>query len=433
MSDTVQLILTGHLLPGFTEDSAAENLARIMRLDLGRARQLLQNAPTVIKQNLPHKDVESYIAGLNRAGVVAKTLPPARPPADPAAAPNQPVAAARASVPDARAAMPARDHVAMISLVPEPAAVAPIPGLEPLIAAAASATVAAPPVATPAPQPRQALALVDEIAVAAATTTCPSCGREQPKRTLCLGCGTDMPRMIAARETEAQAERLKAREPDIAANPYARNPGSQAAPPEEAWYETPSIFSLRSNGRLGRMRYLAYTMVVIVAAIPLLVGAVLVLNSLVLTAILSLAVWWLYVRQTILRLHDLNLSGYWITGASIAGYASHQFNPTLGMVVAGGITLGSFALCVVPGSKDGNEYGAPSEPPTTWITVVGGLGLILSLIMLPFLMKKENLRHRYEKTTASQSGADSADSADMDSDDEQESDHGTESNEAPAR
>ncbi|SMC27087.1 Uncharacterized membrane protein YhaH, DUF805 family [Andreprevotia lacus DSM 23236] len=464
MSDTVQLILTGHLLPGFSEDTAAENLARLMRLDLARARQLLQNAPTVIKQHLPHKDVESYTAGLNRAGVVVQTRPHAAAPANRSAAPApQPVTAAAA--PQAKpASSPAREGSSIISLVPEqpvapslpalapliaaapavsvrPAAAVtnaptPFPALEPLLAAEATATVLAPaPLAAPAPAARPALALVDDEPSVANTICCPACGREQAKRTLCLGCGADMPRMIAARETAEQEAKQRAQTPQpTTANPYARNAAASNSTEldDEEAYETPSIFSLSRQGRLGRMRYLAYTMVVVGAAIPALLIVILLLHSVMLTLAVCAVGWWLYVRQTILRLHDLGLSGYWIIGSSFAAGASYQASPTLGTIIAALVTLGSFALCVMPGSKGENDYGLPAEPPTTWVSVLGGIGLVISLISLPFMLKKENLRgrydrhHQYEQPAGVAGGTGQDDKGESDSD--SSSEHGQDSN-----
>ncbi|WP_432722477.1 hypothetical protein R0381_001655 [Jeongeupia wiesaeckerbachi] len=140
MHDPVRLVLTGELQPGFSAETATANLAKLLKIDVERARQLLDTAPKVIKPSVSRRELETYLAHLQRAGVVvrAEALTPPRPQAA------------------------ASDDLDIASLTVEPDA-------EPAIDNG---------------------------------ITCPACGRQQPPRTLCLGCGVDMPRFRAA-QTEA--------------------------------------------------------------------------------------------------------------------------------------------------------------------------------------------------------------------------------------
>lgn len=123
MSASYQLILTGNILPDTTPELAAENLARLMKLELAQAHALLQKAPTLIKREISQQQLDNYLQHFARAGLEVRAE--------------------------------------LLSAQPAPTALQ----LE-----------------TPA---------IEEI-------TCPKCARVQPKRTLCLDCGTDMPRMLAA-------------------------------------------------------------------------------------------------------------------------------------------------------------------------------------------------------------------------------------------
>ncbi|WP_028452589.1 nuclear transport factor 2 family protein [Chitinilyticum aquatile] len=123
MSAHYQLILTGNTLPGTAPELAAENLARLMKLELAQAHALLQKAPALIKREISQQQLDNYLQHFARAGLEVRAE--------------------------------------LLSAHPAPTALQ----LE-----------------TPA---------IEKI-------TCPKCARVQPKRTLCLGCGTDMPRMLAA-------------------------------------------------------------------------------------------------------------------------------------------------------------------------------------------------------------------------------------------
>jgi hypothetical protein len=157
MSDTFDLKLTGNTLPEQSREIAAKALASIMRITAEQALGLLSGRATVIKRNLDPDQVPRYLQAIEGAGVEVR--------------------AERVSAPKPVAA-------------PEPAAAAPL-----------------------------ALVRVQEEAdTSADTMRCPACGALQPIRTLCRECGTDMPRMLAAREDAGSAQTAAAR--STAANPF---------------------------------------------------------------------------------------------------------------------------------------------------------------------------------------------------------------------
>ncbi|MGI0117209.1 DUF805 domain-containing protein [Zooshikella sp. RANM57] len=155
--------------------------------------------------------------------------------------------------------------------------------------------------------------------------------------------------------------------------PY-KTPSTMDAAVEEVGTYSPKIFS--NNGRIGRIRYLAYSMLyqlilsivfALVSAlfaplamgwfgdIPLLVGAVIAL-AVIITV-------WVMVVPMRRRLHDMNCSGWW----SIFGFIP-LINFIFGLV-----------LLVVPGNKDKNRFGEKPEKNSILVVIVG---LILPLLII---------------------------------------------------
>ena len=116
------------------------------------------------------------------------------------------------------------------------------------------------------------------------------------------------------------------------------------------------------NGRIGRLRYLAYTtggsmiytLVISVLTVALGVGSTLLMGVNALTVIALIVFGFIC---SIKRCHDMNLSGWW----SLVGL----------------IPLIALIWVIVPGSKGENRFGPP-PPPNTW--GVRLLGIILPVI-----------------------------------------------------
>ncbi len=125
---------------------------------------------------------------------------------------------------------------------------------------------------------------------------------------------------------------------------------------------------LQMNGRIGRLRYLAYSV-----GLGLLLGAVLVALTFltggspaaliavqVLYVIGSLAVTVIVGRR---RLHDLGHSGW----------------PTIGLLIPLVNLFVALWIVFTPGKPDANEYGPPPGPNTTGIKVAA---LVLPVIAI---------------------------------------------------
>jgi uncharacterized membrane protein YhaH (DUF805 family) len=175
-------------------------------------------------------------------------------------------------------------------------------------------------------------------------------------------------------------------------NPY--------APPEAAVADVPlqdgaafqPVKVLGAKGRIGRMRYVAYLfgagfiMNVVMSVLGTILGVVTMFSVLdsgqspgamngppAAVIGMSIAFWviWLiicvlwtifYVRATMQRGHDLNLSG-WFTLLTFIPFVNLYW---------------AFA----PGSKGANRYGPPPEPNSTGVQVVFWIGIGLSVLAM---------------------------------------------------
>lgn len=135
-----QLIYRGELRSPLKPADVQDAVAQLFRIPPAQALALLQSSQVVLKKNLTAAELLPYFERLSQLGLVVTIEPMAEP-------------------------KPA---------VPEP-------------------------VSSQAPP-----ALKIEAAPVVETITCPKCSHVQPKRTLCLGCGVDMPRFAAAQIAERQ-------------------------------------------------------------------------------------------------------------------------------------------------------------------------------------------------------------------------------------
>ena len=423
MPETFHITLTGNALPGFSLDLAARGLASVMRIDQAQALKLLSAGETIVKRNVAADQVQRYIDAMARVGVEARAesaaallaatgLPQADAygPALNAAASNAPIKApwAPGRAPDLSLAAPQTD-------VPP---VVPVPFPRPIAGWAAtggdeSEAARGPRAATPwgsslpedlagctpvgdagsragaAPWLQSASLVEDssapQLAVAAVpaalalvgedhppsveTIDCPACGARQPKRNLCRECGADMPRILASREVQQ-----KSGDDSVYAPPRAivRDFIAEIG-------ETPRCLGFSLRGRIGRLRYLAYSLpgYVVTFISVLMVGA---LNgrggspsvgAVAGVVIIGLLGVFLSIRVVILRLHDLNRSAWWILLALVAAVSLPFLR--VGVLFIGGLYLvASLALVFWPGSRQSNDYGSPPGPNTLW-TVLGAL------------------------------------------------------------
>lgn len=340
MAQEVQLIFAGEVLDGFQAADVRRALGERLKLDEARLDKLFSGTRVIIKRGL--------------------TAPVA----------NQWVAQFRA--------MGARLHV-----LDEPLALHPVMAAPPAPAAPALAPAGPPglqlvplagdPHAAPAPAPIAAHATT-----ATEMITCPVCGEEQPKRILCRACAADMPRGIANKLADEEAERARRREEALARR--GARPGSEAgrrssgssgsasrfsADSYRVETDDEPLFGLSFEGRMGRMRYFLGWLLfvlgtvwggILTALMPgLFAGALVVLG-------LAFGVVW-SIRLMVLRLHDIGHSGWWVLAT---------FVPGLWVVV-------SIVLLLWPGSSDDNEYGAPPSQDGAKAAVVVLVALSLTV------------------------------------------------------
>jgi uncharacterized membrane protein YhaH (DUF805 family) len=330
MADTYRIVLTGNALPQANPGDAARSLAALLRLTEAGAANLLTGRETIVKRGLPGEQIDRYVAAIEKAGAAVRVVPE--------------------SAPVGAAAVPAVPSVSAAPAAPVSVTVAPVAPL--------SAAVP--------------LALVEE------TMKCPACGAEQPKRTLCRECGVDMPRMLAAQE-----EARRAPPPPPQASPYAA-PRSQVrdALPSGEESETPAAMSFSFQGRIGRVRYLAYGLP---AYLPMLVAALIGGGLMALTrnpaamfvplGLAGLVTLWLALRVLVLRLHDLNRSGWTALVFLLPVPVAVTGSPVAIMAAFVIIGLMALALTFWPGADEANDYGPPAGPNTLW-TVVGAVAVI---------------------------------------------------------
>lgn len=190
----------------------------------------------------------------------------------------------------------------------------------------------------------------------------------EPAVQLSLGEVQDAPRQSSGRHPDSIIE---------PASPYA--PPRAEVGETLAEYSTLKPFSF--EGRIGRLRYLAWTMVLTLALLPLVgVGfwlatawllasdsiAGLIVGGL-LGAVVVLAFAFVSIQFNVQRLHDLGWSG-WLWLINLVPFVGSIF---------------PFILIIAPGNTGANQYGPPPPRNTTAVKLLASLWLVM--IVLIFL------------------------------------------------
>jgi uncharacterized membrane protein YhaH (DUF805 family)/ribosomal protein L37AE/L43A len=190
--------------------------------------------------------------------------------------------------------------------------------------------------------------------------------------------------------------------------------GRRESDDDELETVTPGAISLSFNGRIGRLRYLAYSWPIMVlsglgmlaAVIPKKPGGVMML---VIPVCILMVLWfWTSLRLMALRLHDVNRSGKWVLALLLLpglGYAmgGQQMVP----VCAGLFWIMALLLVFLPGSEGYNDYGPPAGANTTLVKV--GAGIFLALMAVGVVANIKYLQYvRSGKLTPALSGAQGA-------------------------
>ena len=172
-------------------------------------------------------------------------------------------------------------------------------------------------------------------------------------------------------------------ETDAGASDFSRPAASPYAPPRASVgddlpeHSTLKVFTI--NGRIGRLRYLAWTLVLTLVLLAVIgavftVGVGIALASSTIATVLGVLVgiavfvafFWVNVQITVQRLHDLGWSG-WLWFLHLVPFVNSIF-PLL--------------LVVLPGNTGANQYGAPPPRNSTAVKVLA----IMWLAFIPLLI-----------------------------------------------
>lgn len=198
--------------------------------------------------------------------------------------------------------------------------------------------------------------------------TCPKCEAEQARSEMCASCGIVIAKF---NHYQAQAQQV-ARPTSTTTSPYA-SPLAMAAQDDNEVGEL-NIWGV--NGRIGRMRYVAWSMVYSLAILPVALICALAFNIstwlgglLAVVALIGAMI--VGVQISVKRLHDIGWSGWLLLIALV---------PLVGSIF-------QIITFVMPGTKGSNLYGPP--PPENsqavkvifwiWIALIGA-GFVIGLI-----------------------------------------------------
>ncbi|MDR9752010.1 DUF805 domain-containing protein [Pseudomonas sp. SZMC_28357] len=137
-----------------------------------------------------------------------------------------------------------------------------------------------------------------------------------------------------------------------------------------AEYSQLKVFGIQ--GRIGRLRYLAWSMVALAVigavALFLLIAMFsedMTVLAMVLTAIAVIAYLYVNITISVQRLHDLGWSG-WLWLLNLVPFIGGFF---------------PFLLMLLPGNTGPNRYGPPQPPNSTAVKVIASLWLVLIAIV----------------------------------------------------
>jgi len=148
------------------------------------------------------------------------------------------------------------------------------------------------------------------------------------------------------------------------ASPYA--PPQANVAEQLPQYSELKVFSV--NGRIGRVRYLGWTMAMLLCMLPLvlLFAGVSVMSSALGTLVMAVGLLGFIIVSilfSVQRLHDIGWSGWlWLL----------NFVPVIGSVFA-------LLMLIIPGTQGVNRYGPPPPPNSTGVKVLAWLFLLVPI------------------------------------------------------
>lgn len=203
--------------------------------------------------------------------------------------------------------------------------------------------------------------------VPAEPIACPKCRVKQEKAETCNSCGIAIEKFIARQAAGNAPTVSESMQADAAGSPYAP-PLSRLGTPEP---EVGQLKVFTSKGRIGRLRYLAWQLVIALLAVPLLFwafrsAASSPLLGLPLIAATGIVLTVTSIQISIQRLHDMNRSG-WLLLLYLV--------PAIGSLIP-------LLLALAPGNRETNRYGPPPPPNSVTVKLLAPLWLMLLLVGL---------------------------------------------------
>ncbi|PHV11115.1 DUF805 domain-containing protein [Chitinimonas sp. BJB300] len=343
MSDSNRLLLSGRVLPGFNTIDVANSLARLFKVSEQKAHAMLSGSETVIKRSLQKNDVARYLKILTDIGAEAR------------------IEASPTPLP-----IDATNHFS----VSNPTEIG--------VAKPAMGTV------------------VEEV------ITCPACQLTQSKCTLCRSCSADMPRMLAARTSNISAphsHRMEAADE----NPTRLLHYYQ----DVALDEPPSFLGFSYEGRINRMRYMTYSVLIYAPILGLLLVSTIVEGliggtlAIAIGIIGTILLGWLVLRTMALRLHDLGLSGKWLWLLPTSLLMLLTGSPIAAAILGLLIGFATLVLCVWPGQRSDNLYGSPNGTNSGGIIFGAVLFVVVNIVYVSVANQPTESDANHTDTTVS--------------------------------
>ncbi len=188
--------------------------------------------------------------------------------------------------------------------------------------------------------------------------TCPKCATEQALHDTCQNCG-----IVIAKFKNYQAQTNNSTQAR-SVSPYA----SPAATIEQNTDEVGDLNIWGIEGRIGRMRYIAWSMVLMFAITPAMLISMLafkaspLLGGLLIAAAGIIAII-IGIQISVKRLHDIGWSG-WLLLISLI--------PVVGSIF-------QLLIFIMPGNQGNNRYGAPAPANSTAVKVLFWIWVALLL------------------------------------------------------
>lgn len=313
-----KIVFKGELLADAVLDEVKGLLAKLFKSDLTKINALFDGGPIALKRDLSSEEADKYLAALQRTG--AKVYKEA-------------------------------DLAASLSLVATDDHDGP-------------ATLAAAPVDS-------------------SHMNCPKCGHHQDKAAICEACGIVIDKFIA-RQAElaesaavtppaaATASPQAAASPPLSTTPYAPPTANVA----EALPEFAELKLFGVEGRIGRLRYLAWSLAMTFFAMMIAgigglaayglgsdISLLAIVGGLV-AAVALIAMIVVGIQIGVKRLHDIGWSG-WLLLVNLV--------PVVGSVF-------SIIMLVVPGSAGVNRFGPPAPPNSRGVKILAALWLLVPVL-----------------------------------------------------